>query len=72
MKYNKIEKLLQNKMEELEVSLPAEVWGTIEAKLKRKRFLRFFWFFFRFRHYKFHRSYDYFFFININNVQERN
>ena len=45
MKYNKIEKLLQNKMEELEVSLPAEVWGTIEAKLKRKRFLRFFWFF---------------------------
>lgn len=45
MKYNKIEKLLQNKMGKLEVSLPAEVWGTIEAKLKRKRFLRFFWFF---------------------------
>lgn len=45
MKYNRMEQLLHKKMEEQEIILPSEVWVGIEAKLKRKRFLRFFWIF---------------------------
>lgn len=45
MESNNIDKLFQKKIEDLEVDLPSEIWDAIEAKLRKRKKIRF-WLFF--------------------------